>query len=169
MPIATYDLIESQTVSGSAASSITFSNIPQTYTDLILFTMESQSGHSGGARSSDLRFNGDTNSNYIVTEVTGGASATRSTDIGARGGIYYCYYTYSSVNSFNHSARIDILSYTNTNFYKTILVRAGNDAGEVGGSVATWKSTAAITSIELKMENLSNFNIGSTFTLYGVK
>lgn len=169
MPIATYDLIESKTVSGSSAASITFSNIPQTYTDLILFTMESQSGQSGNARSSDLRFNGDTAGNYIATEVTGRSGATRSTDIGARGGIYYCYYTYSGVNSFNHSARIDILSYTNTNFHKTILVRAGNDAGEAGALVGTWKSTAAINSIELKMENLSNFNIGSTFTLYGVK
>lgn len=165
MPIATYDLISSQTVTGSSVASITFSNIPQTYTDLVLFTMENQDG----GRSSEMKFNGDTGSNYILTEVTAGASATRNTDISARGGFYYCFYTYSSNNAFNHIARIDILSYSNTNFYKAILVRAGNDTGEVGGAIGTWKSTAAITSIELGMQNIANFRVGSTFTLYGVK
>jgi hypothetical protein len=37
------------------------------------------------------------------------------------------------------------------------------------GIVGLWQSTAAITSIVVKFTGGANFNIGSTFTLYGIK
>ena len=63
-PIATNTLV-------SATNSITFSSIPQGYTDLILI----HSNISGTTQQLRLTFNGDSGSNYSTTELYGTGSA----------------------------------------------------------------------------------------------
>ena len=59
--MSTYTPIATQTL-GSAAASVTFSSIPQGYTDLVLVdNVKSASG--AGDSELDVRFNGDSGSN----------------------------------------------------------------------------------------------------------
>ena len=59
MPTNTYVALDKVTL-GTAASTITFSSIPQTYTDLVMVF----DGTAASATYSGIRFNGDTGNNY---------------------------------------------------------------------------------------------------------
>lgn len=158
---ATYEPIATTTL-GSAASSITFSSIPGTYTDLrIVFVGLDTSGGDWNR----IQFNGDTGANYSSTYLDGnGTSATsgRGTSMTSM---------YGPVISDVHPSlgTIDIFSYAgSTN--KTILVTASNDqngSGVTRPNVGLWRSTAAITSVTILM-NSGNMAAGSTATLYGI-
>ena len=74
----TYEFIAKNVLS-SNTSSITFSSIPQTYTDLVLII----NGGNTGAVQVAIRFNGDTGNNYSNQSLTGNgatAYATRGQD-----------------------------------------------------------------------------------------
>ena len=60
---ATYALIERQTL-GSATSTVTFSSIPGTYTDLIIISSALSAGTSETIM---MRFNSDSGNNYSFT------------------------------------------------------------------------------------------------------
>ena len=60
---STYEPIATTTL-GSAASSITFSSIPATYTDLRLVLVHTPSASTGNAQ---MQFNSDTATNYSYT------------------------------------------------------------------------------------------------------
>ena len=67
MATTTMSLIGKQTVGGNSASSITFSNIPQTYTDLIVKWSTRGTANNGGF---SIRFNEDTSSsNYYYIDL----------------------------------------------------------------------------------------------------
>lgn len=160
---STYEPIATTTLS-SAASSITFSSIASTWTDLrIAFTPAGGSG----ANAVTVRFNSDTATNYSRTSLYGdGASATstrntsstRITFAAAMQATYPEFYT------------LDIFSYSGS-AYKTCLGTQSADAngsGYTASIVGLWRSTSAITSIELA-NNGGNFAAGTTATLYGIK
>ena len=71
---STYTPIATTTASGSA-SSVTFSSIPSTYTDLVIVA-----DILGAASTADavLRFNSDTTSNYSETVIRGDGSSAAS-------------------------------------------------------------------------------------------
>ena len=76
MATTTYEPIETQTLS-SAAGSVTFTSIPQTYTDLVLVV----NGRKDSSVSVDAfycRINGDGSSNYSWTSVAGDGSSAYS-------------------------------------------------------------------------------------------
>lgn len=158
---ATYEPIATQTL-GSAAATVTFSSIPGTYTDLVLII---DSVASASTNNMDIQFNGDTGSNYSRTKLTGdGASATSSrttsqTSIRLTGdGIV-------TTGKSNHL--VQIMNYSNTTTYKTLLARANNAAYGLDAVVGLYRSTSAITSLLLDL-TAANFATGSTFTLYGI-
>ena len=161
--MSTYTPIASQTLS-SAASSITFTNIPQNFTDLILVTNEKQTS----TRASALRFNSDTGSNYSQTGLYGTGSTAGSFRTTNSAYLYYGYYAFSTTSNFNFNSIVQINNYSNTTTNKTVLSRANNADNGVDAIVGLWRNTAAVTSITLTMENLSNFSAGSTFSLYGI-
>jgi hypothetical protein len=160
----TYESIATQTL-GSAAASVTFSSIPSTYTDLVLIT---QGSVSASGASIYLEINGDTASNYSFTYIYGSGSAAasaratnNSTGIDALG--YNSGFSTGQLMTINH-----FMNYSNTTTNKTVLCR-GSDAGsEVGATVGLWRNTSAITSIKVKNTG-SNFTVGHTFSLYGIK
>jgi hypothetical protein len=163
----TYEPIASQTL-GSNAASVTFSDIPGTYTDLRLVAF-ARSTRSATNDFLLLRFNSDSGSNYSRTYLYGnGTSAlsTRNSNL-----------TLATVDSFpaaNSSSGIfcatviDFMSYANTNVFKTVLSR-NSDNSLTGATVNLWRSTSAITSILLYPENGPNLASGSTFSLFGLK
>lgn len=162
---STYTPIATTTL-GSDQASVTFSSIPSTYTDLILVTNEKQSG----ARVSAIQLNSDTGTNYSWTELYGTGSAAGSSRSSSTARIYYGYNAgYSDSTNFDANAIIHIMNYANSTTYKTVLIRANNATNGTDATVGLWRSTAAINTIYLYMDNLSNYKAGSTFTLYGIK
>jgi hypothetical protein len=157
----TYEPIASTTV-GTATTTVTLSNIPQTYTDLVV--VANAATPSGGIVFS-VRFNSDTGSNYSGTRLGGTGTATFSdrsssaTSIGAT--------ILKSSAQPDGAYIIHIQNYANTNTYKTCLIR-GN-ATQVGVTAGLWRSTSAITSVSFGGEFTADVIAGSTFVLYGIK
>ena len=162
---ATYEPIATQTL-GSAVTSITFSSIASTYTDLRLVLVGVNSALYAGAF---FRLNGDSASNYSTTAIYGnGSSATsyRSSNanqvdlFGAWGGN----------TSIPQMTTVDLFSYTGSTF-KTFLWTNSNDingSGVVTNGVGLYRSTTAITQISINCST-GNWNTGTTATLYGIK
>jgi hypothetical protein len=160
---ATYEPIATQTL-GSTASSITFSSIPATYTDLVLVL----AGGTDAASGWGLRFNSDTGSNYSRTYLTGTGSAASS---GRDTNQTTADIAYNGIlgNNTNYNSIVNIMNYSNTTTYKTAISRSNNAATGVDTNASLWRSTSAITTIEIKTTTAGKiFNIGSTFTLYGI-
>jgi hypothetical protein len=159
MATNTYVALDTQTL-GSAAASVTFSSIPQTYTDLVLVI----NGYS--INDVDWRFrmgNGsiDSGSNYSGTYMYGdgsGASSYRESNVTGIG-------TGGAYNATGTSI-IQIQNYSNTNTNKTILART-NSNDYTQARVGLWRSTSAVNVIQISPDS-GNFASGSTFTLYGI-
>ena len=157
----TYEAIATQTL-GSAAASVTFSSIPSTYTDLIIVT-----GIIGvGDLQMNVRLNSDTATNYSTTYLAGnGTSAVsdRATNATSMGTDYYF-----GATTAGNATILQFLNYSNTTTNKTMLARSNQASKGVQATVGLWRNTAAINTIQL-ISSTSNFNTGSTFSLYGIK
>jgi len=156
--VSTYTPIASQTLS-SAAASVTFSGIPQTYTDLVVVFAGSI---TTGFDAINMQFNGDTGTTYSRTVLTGnGSSATSSRDSNATS------MQIGIVGTEQSSSIWNIMNYANTTTNKTVLSRGNSSANSVRANVGLWRNTAAITSITITAAS-STFISGSTFNLYGI-
>lgn len=162
----TYEPIATNTLS-STASSVTFSSIPATYTDLVIVTSTT---NNSGTRPSDItfQFNSDTTTNYSTTTITGNGSAAASGRASNDTVIYSNWLGGGTsgeiVTSISH-----IMNYANTTTFKTVLSRFNNVSAEVVASVGLWRKTPeAINSIKI-LSGVREYKSGSTFTLYGVK
>ena len=159
------------TVGAAGASSIEFTNIPNTYTHLQLRSII-RSTNASSAIETRTTFNSDTGANYASHQVYGtGAAVTADGEINSN----FIYYLYSPANNATASVFgggiMDILDYTNTNKYKTTRTLAGYDANGSGYILfrsGHWRNTNAITSLKLVCES-GNFAQYSQFALYGVK
>lgn len=157
---------------GAPVSSVTFSNIPSTYTHLQIRGLQRTSNTSGGSWTVNLRFNGDTGSNYTYHGLRGDGSSAisyagtnQTISLGIISGD-------SATTSLGWGVGYtDILDYANTNKFKTIRTLTGfdqNGSGMVELTSGLWRSTSAITSISLSSGS-GNFLQYSQFALYGVK
>jgi len=154
----TYEPIATQTL-GSNTATVTFSSISGNYTDLIL-VFNGKSNVSSGAFY--YRLNSDSGSNYSSTHLKGnGTSATSDIYSSAS-------YMYALGNGFTNETAIitQFQNYSNTTTYKTALTRWSSLSLYVAASVGLWRSTSAITTIDIYSLNI--FATGSTFTLYGI-
>jgi hypothetical protein len=158
---ATYEPIATYTANGSQ-SVITFSSIPQTYTDLIVVSDLKYSVGDGYV--AYMRFNSDSGTNYSYTRITGNGSAAASSRLSS---INYAFGGWTGTN--NTANIVQIMNYSNTTTNKTSLVRTNVVTDRVAAYVNLWRSTAAITSISFTHETPDNYASGSTFTLYGIK
>lgn len=166
---STYDKLATYTVS-SAESSVTFSSISQSYTDLV-FVINMQSSYTGdsgnGAR---FRFNGDSGTNYSYIVARGNGSTTSSfrssNDTYIQIGLLPSSGGGTPAGTFGNGIA-HILNYSNSTTYKTVLGRTNSTYAAVEASTNTWRNTAPITSIVYFGDG--NILAGSTFTLYGIK
>lgn len=161
---ATYEKIATTTLS-SAASNITFSSIPATYTDLrIVWVFQPVSSGNLPA----LQYNGDTATNYSYLTLFG--NGTTATSQKSSNNTLAYLNSSTTVLSQWLMQTIDIFSYAgSTN--KTLLSTYSGDAngsGLVSTSVNLWRSTSAITSVKLFLDAGSNLVSGTTATLYGI-
>jgi hypothetical protein len=166
MPL-TYEPIATTTL-GSAASTITFSSIPSTYTDLrvVINTTLTANGDI------TFRINNDSSSLYSFTNLYGyngtnvytGVSNNR-TSIGINSGT-----TTSSLQPI--FATLDVMSYGGSTNKTVLLTSAqdlnGNNYSSVEVAVGLYRSTTAINSITFLLAS-TTFKIGTTATIYGIK
>lgn len=169
MAITTNSLISRQTVGSAGAASITFSNIPQTYTDLRI-VVSARSVRSAVNDVLYMTVNGSTTTySSRVLEGNGAAAFSYSGGSTAFSDILGIPAASSTTSVFSN-AEIYIPNYTSAN-YKSI---SANSVGENNATTAytdlyagLWSNTTAITSINL-YNIISNFTEYSTFSLYGI-
>jgi len=157
VPIATVTVLASQ-------ATVTLSNIPSSYTDLILVG----NGGISGTANTWLKINGDSGANFVSTMLyatgTAANSLKRTADtlgilldaVGPAANGTQMYLTH-------------LMNYASTNIFKTVIHRGGAAAQETIASVGVWRSTSAITSLTIFPDNSRTWNAGATFTLYGIK
>lgn len=163
----TYEPIATTTL-GSTATQVIFSTISGSYTDIVaVLNIKATSGSVSGV---GLQFNSDTGNNYSFTYLQGTGSAAESgrvsnsanINIGpGNGAVTESASTYSPFI-------VNVMNYSNSTTNKTAIVRANNAASRVASTVGLWRNTNAITSIRFYIL-AGNFDIGSTFTLYGIE
>ena len=158
---ATYTPIASITL-GTTATSVTFSSIPQTYTDLVMVINGTASG--GVNTQTQVGNNSvDTGSNYSETLLVGnGSAASSSRDTSLSYSILFNSYTGQG----NHI--LHFMNYANTTTYKTMLSRSDTASNIASLWVSLWRSTAAINIIKIGSGN-QTFSSGMTFNLYGIQ
>jgi hypothetical protein len=163
----TYTLISSTTVGAGGASSIDFTSIPSTYTDIVI-KLSARSSDAATSAGVVMQFNGSSSSlTYRLLEGSGSAAASYN---GTTGRIGVTDSAGSSSNTFGNLEAY-IPNYAgSTNKSSSI-----DSVQETNGSTAyadlsanLWSNTAAITSIALTLQ-AGNFVQYTTAYLYGVK
>ena len=157
----TYEAIASQTVSGTP-SSITFSNIAATWTDLVLIVHAT----TDTTRALRLQFNSDTGSNYSATFLRGNGSSAISSRESSQTSIRLTEES-TPTNTAYTTQVLQVMSYANTSVNKTLLGAGAQSGIGVDRVVGLWRSTAAITSITVLVAS-GTFAAG-TLSLYGIK
>jgi hypothetical protein len=167
MPASTYEPLGSLTLS-SAQSQVTLSNIPQTYTDLVL-VMSAQGTGSGSDRDISMIFNGDSGPNYSRTRLFGNGTSAQSSRTTGANNIVIGNMPGSSSALGDGNVIIQINNYSNSVTNKTVLVRANTAStyGTVFAIVGLWRSASSVSSVTFTPDT-GNFASGSTFNLYGV-
>jgi len=162
----TYEPIATTTLS-SNQTSVTISSIPATYTDLVLII----NAKNDTLTNTEIRFNGDTATNYSNTMLSGNGTSATSARESNNTSISIDNVAYMTTGDFAYSNIIQIFNYANTTTFKTLLARANSAANGVDAIVGLWRKTPeAITSLTiLTTTGTRNFITGSTFTLYGIK
>ena len=160
----TYDPIATQTL-GSAAVSVTFSSIPSTYTDIVLV----MTGTTNNPTDPVLTFNNDSGTNYSSTTLGGNGSAANSARYTSRSNMVIDYNSSFRPTPIAGPYIINIMNYANTSVYKTALCRANNASYGTDSVVGLWRSTSAINRIDILTGSSNTFDVGCTFTIYGIR
>ncbi len=162
---ATYEPIATTTL-GSAASSITFSSISGSYTDLRLVVIGAQATSSTAYWA--FQFNSDTATNYSQTSITGDGSNASSNRLTSQPTGYMMYST--TLTQTVSMGTLDIFSYAGSTNKTCLSTFSGdrNGSGAVERLVNLWRNTSAITSIKIFSDAVGNFATGTTATLYGI-
>ena len=168
----TYSKLATYTVGSGGIPSVTFLNIPQNYTDLVI-KISARTNFSGVNDYIYMSLNGNTSNNsYVKIEGDGssaasysGSGATNATGIATSDGAN------ATANTFGNS-EIYIPNYTSSNAKSA----SGDGVSENNATAALVElraylntGTSAITSITLAPGNGPNFVQHSTFHLYGIK
>lgn len=170
---ATYEVIATATLV-SNAQPITFTSIPQTYTDMKVIIQGgiTDNGFNIGVRVGNNTL--DSGSNYSWTFMEGGGSSiygSKGTNVS-----HGVLMNGTSSNNRTNVISIDFMNYSNTTTLKPYISRAGLSSIFNCQLVGTWRSTSAINTISFAQVNNANFwqygggLLSSTIiTLYGIK
>ena len=168
----TFVKIASVTVGSGGASSIDFTSIPSTYTDLVVkLSSRRDSGANDGI---GIRFNGSSAGNYSMRYVAGDGTAASSSSTSAVSAIYgYGSNDWSTAtaNTFSN-AEIYIPNYGSSNAKSLSLdgvIENNATASFVALTAGLWSLTSAINQITIIALSSGNFVQYSTATLYGIK
>jgi hypothetical protein len=164
MPDVSTEVAIATTTLGTAASTVEFSSIPTTYTDLrlVLLPLATSGGVIPG-----IRLNPAVSSTYSGTRLIGDGSTASST---RETGQNYLEIRSEPVNTTTPILiEIDIFSYT-ASINKTVLIKNSadlNGSGTVTAIVGLIQNTAAINVVRFILPG-DTFKAGTTATLYGI-
>lgn len=163
----TYEAIQSYTITGSP-NTVTFNSFSG-YTDLVLVA-NARGNYADALGIMRIRFNGDSSSNYSMTQLYGNGSTATSARVSNQSsfGLEYTSGNSDTANVFS-PVIINIQNYSNSTTNKTLLARTNNAGVRTVAQVGLWRSTSAITSITIEEVLGTNWAVGSTFSLYGIK
>jgi hypothetical protein len=168
MPV-TYNLIASNTLSSSAAS-VTFSAIPNTYTDLVL-RISARGSAAGGNNEINLLINGSTSSIYSNTNLfgDGGSAGSNRETNSARMQLFVMSGNTATANTFSsHEVYLpNYLASTNKPLSSFNAQENNLSTAYIDATASLFRDTAAITSLTVTAQ--ANFVTGSSFFLYGIK
>jgi hypothetical protein len=161
--MSTYTPISTQTLSANTTT-VTFSGIPQTYTDLVLVITGKNSGTTSGDFTIRVGNSSvDSGSNYSRTFISGDGSSASSN----RGSNQTSGFSSLALSTSIGMTRIQFMNYSNITTNKTFLIRNDISASITSATVGLWRSTSAINIIELSA-SANQFASDTTFTLYGI-
>jgi hypothetical protein len=168
--MATYTLIDSSVLTGTAAS-VTFSSIPATYTDLVV-RAAARSDFANTIELMEITINGNTSSLYSMTAVYGTSNtAISDRDSGTSLNFDPAGAANNTANTFsNYELYIPSYQASQDKPVSSSTVTENNSAGNnrVQANAGLFRSTAAITSLEFAPRYGTNFVSGSSFYLYGI-
>ena len=150
VPLATTTL-------GATAASVTFSSIPADYRDLVLVI----GGKATGNENAELRFNGDSGSNYTNIRAIGTGGSTVSDSATATST-----QRAARIGSGQSTVIMQIMDYSATDKHKTVLTRSMQSTDAVHMGAARWANTSAITSVEVFV-SANAYDTGTAMSLYG--
>ncbi len=162
--------VKIQTVTlGSATATISFTSIPQTYTDLkIVFSGRSE--RTASAYDSLVAKFNSTATTYVSRRLYGENQSAGADGVTTQLGAFSSNSTTAGIFG---SIEVYIPNYTSSNekIRSSSSVAENNDANAYGTQLVTskWNGTGAITEIELSGISGSNFMTHTTATLYGIK
>jgi hypothetical protein len=157
--MSTYVPVAQITLS-SAANQITFTNIPQTYTDLIAVM---RGGYSTGANAS-LRINNDSTSLYSRTQLK-----ADSTTLTSGRESNYASFRFGSVNTGDQGNNILLFqSYSSTTKNKSFLSEENSVNAGSWRQAGLYRSNNPITRLDFFVDGGPNFLSGYNITLYGI-
>jgi hypothetical protein len=162
--------LQTVTVGAGGSATVTFSNIPQNYTDLKVVVSGRNSVNSTAM---GLNFNGNT-SGYSFRRLWGDGSSANSgqgSSLTIMEGIIGLPQNNYTASTFGN-VEIYILNYTSSN-NKSVSVDAVTETNATTSYqeiyAGLWSNPAAITSILFTPADSGSFVQYSTFTLYGIK
>jgi hypothetical protein len=181
--IGAYDALATVTLS-SAASAITFANIPSGYKHLQIRALGRTTRTEYVLEDANMQMNGDTSANYswhrlysnpgvgtstLVSNASANATYINSVAIfgtnGANSGVF-------------GASVIDVLDYSSTTKYKVVRSLTGLDTnnqelmsviGFAELSSGAWLSSEPVTSLSFTSTTGTQFTANTQFALYGVK
>lgn len=173
-PSVTNNLISAFTFSGSETS-YTFSNIPQSLTDLRLVFRGRSDRAAQTTSTLALRFNGDTGANYFSQLFNGNATTVSSTGADDAATALAALDIPAATAPAGSASLIEWLigAYASSTLHKAVQISGGRRFGTgtsnktVTRHTAWWGSTSPLTSIQIYDTNSAAFTSGSTVSLYG--
>jgi hypothetical protein len=168
----TYTLISSTTVGAGSAANITFSSIPNTYTDLSILISGRGASNGGGTNQAwdnfTVKFNGSS-SNYSGRWLN---NTDNSSNSGSSTSLIYSFSDYAGATA-NTFANVGLYipNYASSNFKSVSLDNApenNSTANVIGLTAGLWSDTAAITSVTFTLA-IGNWAQYSSAYLYGIK
>lgn len=164
----TYTPLGTLSSTGSTAT-FSFTSIPGTYTDLVL-VCSLRSSYSISTHDTLIRVNGSTSTLYSRTKMEGdGSSGGGSQNVTQTGFYSGQVQGASSTAGYFSTQVINLMDYSSSANYKTFLSRNNTSTNWVSSIVGLWRSTSAITQIDILNADGANWVSGSTATLYGIK
>lgn len=170
--MATYIQIGSTvTVGSGGASSISFSSIASTYTDLLLdLSLRSNRSNDASGDEMYIYFNGsNTNVSSRILYGTGSAAASYSSGSAIIG--LGCASNSATASTFGNM-QVYISNYASTTTFKSVSIDGVSENNATAAysslSAGLWSSNSAINSITIDVINGTDFLQYSTATLYGI-
>ena len=163
----TFTKIAAVTVGSGGASSIDFTSIPSTYTDLCV----KLSIRTARAVIYDFIYiNPNSSTTNASTRILQGDGSSASSETATR--LRFVSQGNTATSSSFGSAEVYIPNYAGSNYksFSIDTVTENNDTAALRElNAGLWSSTSAITSLSFVSYSSSNFNQYSTATLYGIK